>query len=419
MKFRVFTILTFTIITFSSWAQIGMDTTQYDKYRFGGYGEVLYQNMDYGADRYNYPDGAQSENRALITVPRAVFSFEYKFSPSIDFNAEVEFEYGGTGSALELEYEEAGEYEMEVEKAGEVILEQLFIRKTFSRAFQVSAGHFIVPVGRLNMYHLPIQYFATVRSEGEAQIIPTTWHESGLAISGAIKKWSYNAMVISGLDANGFSKSQWVGSGYQRLFEDTKATQMAFAFRVNNTSIRNTKVAISSYIGNSAKNTSKAVKMEGINGTVSIFSGDFEFNNRRIITRGNVLFGNLTDSYQIGAINQTLSKNIQYARTPVAKNALTYSIEAGYDVLTHFRSTNKLIPFARYEYYNSMQQTADEVLADERYHRQVFTAGINYFLMPGLALKADYSMRIIHHGDYNQENTLGLSIVYSTFFISK
>lgn len=396
-----------------------MDSIPYKSYRFGGYGEVLYQNMNYGADRYNYPDGAQPENRALMTIPRAVFSFEYKFSPSIDFVSELEIEYGGTGSALELEYEEAGEYEAEVEKAGEVVLEQMFIRKRFSKAFQLSIGHFIVPVGRLNVYHLPTQYFATIRSEGESEIIPTTWHETGIALAGVINNWSYTTMLINGLDANGFSKSNWVATGYQRLFEDIKATQLAFAARIDNRSIRNTTIAISGYIGNSAKNTSKPQKMAGLNGTVSILSSDFEYNNRRIIVRGNALYGNLSDSYEIGKINQTLSKNIQYLRTPVAKNALTYSLEAGYDILTHFRSTHKLIPFARYEYYNSMQETAPGILADQRYNRQVITAGINCFVLPGLALKADYSMRIIDSGNYNQENTLGLSLVYSTFFLSK
>ncbi|MFV0269219.1 MAG: hypothetical protein ACK5HT_19005, partial [Draconibacterium sp.] len=85
----------------------------YTKFRFGGYGEILYQHMDFGADRYNNPDGSQPDNRALIDLPRLIIAFDYKFRSDIELSVEIEIEHGGTGSALELEYEEMGEYEME------------------------------------------------------------------------------------------------------------------------------------------------------------------------------------------------------------------------------------------------------------------------------------------------------------------
>ena len=401
----------------SLFAQFASEPANDYKLRFGGYGEILYQHLDYGPDRYNNPDGSQPDDRAIIGIPRIVFSFEYRFQNGFELVSELEIEHGGTGSALELEYEEAGEYEMEIEKAGEVALEQAFIRKIFSKHFQVKVGHIIVPVGRLNNYHLPVEYFGTIRPEGESQIIPTTWHETGIAINGDIKEWSYELQLINGLDANGFSRANWVKGGYQKLFEDIKATQMAGAFRLDNKSLPNTIISASGYYGKSTKNTSKPEKMDGLDGAVSIISGDFEFNNKRIISRGNVLYGHLSDSYEIGAVNQTLSKNIQYPRTPVAQNALTYSVELGYDVMTHFRRSGKLIPFLRYEYYNSMEKTSNGVLADARFKRDVYTFGINYFLLPGIAIKADYSTRLIDKGNYNTERILGLSLVYSTYFL--
>lgn len=57
---------------------------------------------------------------------------------------EIEFEYGGTGSAREIEwYEENGEYEVEIEKGGEVALEQFHITKLIHPAFNIRAGHMI------------------------------------------------------------------------------------------------------------------------------------------------------------------------------------------------------------------------------------------------------------------------------------
>ncbi len=391
----------------------------FSKYRFGGYGEILFQNMDYGPDRYNYSNGAQPDNRSLIGLPRAVFSFDYKFRSDLIFSTEVEFEHGGTGSALELEYEEAGEYEMEMEKAGEVVLEQLHFTKVFTPAFQVRIGHMIVPVGQSNARHESIRYLGTSRPESETNIIPLTWHETGIALLGNYRKWSYQLMVVNGLDANGFTSAYWVREGKQGIFEDTKMTDPAFALRIENNNIRNLRLSLSGYSGKSTGNTAKPINMEHLDGRVSILSGDFEFNNKRIIARGNVIYGYLSDSYEISAINKTISKNIQYTRTPVAQNALAYGAEVGYIFPLHREQGSSIIPFARYEYYNPMEQMAKGMHADNRFRRDAFTFGLNYYLMPTLAVKADYSHRRIDSGAYNNENTFALALVYTGWFFQK
>lgn len=402
--------------------QENADTSQvtqgFSKYRFGGYGEILYQHMDYGADRYNYTNGAQPDNRSLIGMPRAVFSFDFKFRNDLIFSTELEFEHGGTGSAMELEYEEAGEYEMEVEKAGEVVLEQLHFTKIFRPWLKVRAGHMIVPVGQTNARHESILYFGTSRPESESSIIPLTWHETGISILGNFRRWSYQLMVVNGLDANGFTSAYWVREGKQGIFEEVKMTDPAGVFRIENTSLPHLRISASGYLGNSAGNTAKPDDMKNLDGRVGIISGDFEYTNRKLIVRGNVISGDLSDSYQISAINKTISKTIQYSRTPVAKNALAYGVEAGYSFNLN-NSGERIVPFARYEYYNSMEKTAGGMHADNRYQRDILTFGMNYYLMHSVALKADYAHRRIGLGDYNNENTFGLALVYTGWFLQK
>ena len=390
----------------------------FKKYRLGGYGEILFQHMDFGADRYNYADGAQPDNRSLIGMPRAVFSFDYKFRNDLIFSTELEFENGGTGSAMELEYEEAGEYEMEVEKAGEVVLEQLHFTKIFRPWLKVRVGHMIVPVGQTNARHESIFYFGTSRPESESSIIPLTWHETGISILGNFRRWSYQLMLVNGLDANGFTSAYWVREGKQGIFEEVKMTDPAGVFRIENTSLRHLRISASGYLGNSTGNTAKPDDMKNLDGRVGIISGDFEYNNRKLIVRGNIISGDLSDSYQISAINKTISKTIQYSRTPVAKNAMAYGVEAGYSFKLN-DSGERIVPFARYEYYNSMAKTAGEMHADNRYQRDILTFGFNYYLIHSVALKADYSHRRIGLGDYNNENTLGLALVYTGWFIQK
>lgn len=393
----------------------------YRQFRIGSYGELLFQHMDYSPNRYNYPDGAPKQNRASIGIPRMNLSFDYRLSPSITISSEIEFEWGGTGSETELEYDEAGEYENEVEKGGEVALEQFHITKSFSNKFNIRAGHIIVPVGLTNPYHIPTEFFGSIRPEGEKTLIPLTWHETGISFFGQIQKWHYEFQVVNGLDANGFSSEYWISTGKQGKFENTKITQPAFVGRIENSSIPNLRWSVSGYWGNSSKNTEKPEKMAGLNGTVSILSTDLQYKTDDLAVRANVLTGHLSDSYQISAINKNLPEASQYKRTPVASNALSYSIEAGYNVLPlfHLPTRDKLFPFLRYEYYNSMEKTANGILADKRFERDVITAGLNYFPVQNLAIKADFSHRILGKGNYNNENTFGIALVYTAWFFQK
>jgi hypothetical protein len=113
MKCSILLVTILLLVTTCSFSQSNSDSASneietkwdgYNKFRFGGYGEVLYQHLDYGPDRYKDPKGAPSDNRSYISLPRAVFGIDYKFRDDIIFGSEIEFEYGGTGSAMELEY---------------------------------------------------------------------------------------------------------------------------------------------------------------------------------------------------------------------------------------------------------------------------------------------------------------------------
>lgn len=90
-------------------------------------------------------NGSKKDHRNSISIPRFVLAFDYKFNSQWVLGAEIEFEAGGTGSAYEIENTENGEYEMEVEKGGEVALEQFHITRLIHPAFNVRAGHLIVP----------------------------------------------------------------------------------------------------------------------------------------------------------------------------------------------------------------------------------------------------------------------------------
>ena len=91
----------------------------------GGYGEAVTHRYFYSNDfnRYSYPEKySKAPSRGEFDVPHVVFYIGYDFGRGWSIGSEIEYEHGGTGSAVEIEEEEFGEYESEVEKGGEVNL---------------------------------------------------------------------------------------------------------------------------------------------------------------------------------------------------------------------------------------------------------------------------------------------------------
>ncbi|MDX8341368.1 hypothetical protein SLH46_19370 [Draconibacterium sp. IB214405] len=386
---------------------------------FGGYGEVVYRHFDYTDDfnRYTYPENfTERVSRGQTDIPHLVFNVTYDFGKGWKVSSEIEFEHGGVGSEMEIEAEEFGEYETEVEKGGEVILEQFWIEKSFSSRFNIRAGHIIVPVGSTNYGHLPTEYFTVMRPEGESTIIPQTWHENGISIHGRLRMWDYDFQLVNGLDVDAFGSSNWVNGGSISPYEYKLATSMAGAFRINNYSVNGLRIGLSGYAGNSAGNSLKADRYDGLKGTVLIGSADAEYRSQNLIARSAVIYGNLSESAEISKINKSLPSAAPSPHTDVAKNAASFMVEAGYNVLSFFpQAEGQLYTFLHYTYYNSMQNTVSTMLADARYKRQLYTLGLNYYPIPQIALKAEYSMRVFDK-PYNQENTLSLGVTFSGMF---
>ncbi|MDR1357218.1 MAG: porin family protein [Tannerellaceae bacterium] len=394
------------------------DWDGYEKYRIGSYGEMLFNRMNYGPNRYKSPDGAPRDSRSYITIPRTVFAGDYKFRDDIILSTEIEFEYGGAGAAMEYEYTEAGEYEgFEVEKAGEVALEQFHITKRFFPWLNVRVGHFIVPVGITNAHHEPVFFFGTSRPEGERALLPSTWHETGISVLGYLRGFKYEVMLVNGLSPNGFSTENWVGSGKQGILEDVVTTHPAVAARVEYSGVKNLRLGLSGYYGNTTKNTTKPA-YAGLKGAVSIFSADAQYNSKDFTMRANIIYGDLTDSKAISEENRRLFRST-FGATTVAKNAMTYAVEAGYNIFSFLSTKTKLYPFVRYEYYNTAQSVEEGVKEFPRFKRDLTIFGFNYFLLPNLTLKADYAIRRIDNGNYNSEHTFSLGVAYTTWFFSK
>jgi len=426
-------VLAYTIMTSSAVLAQDADTAKVNddnyKFRLGGYGEMLAQRKDYGTNRfYGGADGNTKINRSSISIPRFVLAMDYRFNRKWELGAEIEFESGGVGSAMELENTENGEYETETEKGGEVAIEQFHITRRFLRELNFRFGHIIVPVGLTNAHHEPVNFFGTVRPEGETTILPSTWHENGVEIFGSIGKsaykFDYQFQLIEGLNANGFDRNTWVAGGKQGIFEEDNFTCPAIVSRIDYKGIPGMRIGFSHYFCNDAgKNADKYQTYSSCGkATVNIITADIQYKSDFVIFRANIVDGNLASSSDISKKNIKLSSKSPYTRvTPIASKAVSYGAEAGLR-LNAFPQNPKfpdLVPFVRYEYYNPQEQGEADQVMDPRLKTSMLVAGINYHILPGLVAKFDYTTRTIGGGDYNSENEFAIGLAYVGWFFKK
>ena len=406
------------------------DTTiRHSRLTIGGYGEAVYKYNFYSDNmfRYSHADKyADSKGHGRADLPHAVFMLGYDFGKGWTFNAEIEFEHGGTESAVEVEAEETGEFEKEIERGGEVALEQFWLQKSFLNSkINIRAGHIVVPVGGTNHAHLPNEFFGVYRPEGENAIIPCTWHETGIELWGRIKGWRYDVMVIPGLNSNMFNASGWIHDGSASPYEFKVANKLAVAARIDNNSVKGLHIGVIGYIGNSFRNDivtdNKSTKYEGVKGTVAIGGIDFSYKTAGLVLRGSGLYGHLSDAGKISTYNssQVNSSQSPYPHTLVGKAAWSAGVEAGYDIFHHLKSTSKAAGqkfylFVRYEYYDSYVPVQDATPYPWS-ERHCVSGGINYRPIPEITVKAEGGVRLLH-SQYNQEPWMAIGITWAAFF---
>ena len=401
-------------------------TPRKSRLTIGAYGEAV-MTYNFFSDKYlRYTDAATYKDDAghgRFDLPHVVVYIGYDFGKGWSAGTEIEFEHGGTESAVEIEEEEAGEYESEVERGGEVALEQFWVQKSFSRAFNIKMGHIIVPVGATNQYHMPTQFFTNYRPEGENTIMPCTWHETGISLWGRVGDWRYEVLFLPGLDSDRFGRQGWIHDGAGSPYEFKIANAFAGAFRIDNYSVRGLRMSLSGYVGNSFKNTlssTENAKYKGVRGTVMIGAFDFAYDDYNTIIRGNFDYGHLTDSEMITRYNMTMRKDSPSPQQAVASDAIATGIEAGYNffALSHNPKVRqqKFFLFGRYEYFDSMFRTQGGVQDYEWCGRQRIAFGFNYYPIKDIVIKGEYSLGMLAP-QYNNEPSVSLGVAYSGFFI--
>ena len=157
-------------------------------------------------------------------------------------------------------------------------------------------------------------------------------------------------------------------------------------------------------------------------GTLLVGAFDMQYKGHGVIVRANADYGHLSDAATISKLKARRSGgDSPYSSAPVATSAAATGCEAGLDIV-HFiprlRGTQAFYLFGRYEYYNSYIPAAGDTGGFDFTSRHRIAAGINYFPIPQIAVKAEYAHRFLRR-EFNPEPSVSLGIAYMAFFNRK
>jgi len=422
-------------------------TDALSRLHIGSYGEAVLTRNFYSQsfNRYKAPENyANDKSHGRFDLPHICLNLGYDFGKGWTMGSEIEFEHGGNGTAVEIEAEEAGEYEAEVEKGGEVNIEQFWINKEFAGGqLNVKVGEIIVPVGYSNAYHEPNQFFTVYRPEGEATIMPNTWHQVGVSLWGRLKNWRYEAQFLSGLNSESFTAENFVHYGATSPYEFKVANNYAGALRIDNYSVKGLRIGVSGYYGYTFRNTLRTPgsQYDDVTGALGIVALDFTLNRWNWIVRGNVDYAHFADADAISAYNQANWTHHKYQDgnphhySNIGSNAVAYALEAGYNVMALLRCrqaspAEKLFLFGRFEHYNTMASgTYESMYKYTKKYRCAF--GVNYQPVKQVTIKGEYSYRFfekpnnngltsdspLYKQPYNNEPSISLGVTYTGWFL--
>lgn len=332
--------------------------------QIGGYGQI----------DFNLPtrDGTIHKNGKL-DVHRLVTFFGYNFNEKTSFVSEVEFEH-----------------------VSEVYVEQAFLDYKIKNNLSVNAGLMLIPMGIQNLYHEPPTFNGVERTNVDKYIIPTTWREIGIGVSGRSLEHSlnYQAMLVNGFngfDGEGvFSGKKGLRSGRQKGAE-SYITYPDFAGRVSYYGHPGLNLGFSAYIGDSETSAYNDLDLADENAVASADSTmvgiqmigvDARYTEGPLQLRGQYIVANLSNTDQYNA----------FTGADLGSKLTGYYAEAGYNLLDGKSDTEELIAFARYENYNT-HAAVEGIELNDSYNRTDITIGLGFKVAKGAMFKADYQIK--------------------------
>jgi len=336
------------------------------KLNIGGYAEA----------HFNQPFGNDQKELGTADLHRMVMFLGYNFSKNTSFVSEIEFEY-----------------------AKELWVEQAFLQHKLNKYMNLRAGLIIVPMGIINEYHEPVTFNGVERPLIDNRISLSTWREIGAGITGtvlpvSIKYQLYVMNGLSGYDTKGlFTGAAGLREGRQK---GSKAYvhSPSFSGKLEYFGIRSLNIGLSGYIGESQSrlfnklhddSTRLIAKADSSLVGIAMAGIDARFKRGGLELRGQLYLTSLSNTIQYNKFTAVNGKN-----NDLGSSMTGYYVEAGYNVLRHCeKTTQELVPFVRYEWYNTHASVEGDVVQNKAYENTVITTGLTYRVHQNAVIKTD------------------------------
>lgn len=323
----------------------------------GGYAEIQYVE----------PEGSA---RGTLDIPRFVIFLEHSFSADLTFVSEIEIEH------VKIEGGEPG---------GEVALEQAYLQYHLGERADLRAGLVLIPMGIINEFHEPPTFNGVRRPQFDHDVIPTTWREVGVGITGKLPEvegLQYRAYVTSGLNSDEFSPDEGIRGGRYEGRE-VPLNNLAFSARVEyiNDGFR---LGGWGYFGGSS-NANDSLGTGLFDAPVSLVGLDAQYTWEGLQLRGVAGMVNISDAKKINQLRDSSA--------PIGSAISGGYFEVAYNLMRHIdkESSQQLLPFIRLEKFNTQSSMPAGSVANPANDRTFIIAGLGFKPTYNTAFKIDWT----------------------------
>ncbi|WP_299002134.1 porin [uncultured Tenacibaculum sp.] len=330
------------------------------------------QGLTVGGYAEAHLNRATGEN-AKLDVHRLVMLFGYKFNERTQFVTEIEFEH-----------------------VKEVYVEQAFLQYTIADNVNLRAGLMLVPMGIVNEYHEPTTFNGVERPSMDKSIVPSTWRELGLGVSG---KWDAASLRYQAYMFNGFKSEndgKFLGgkdgfrSGRQKGAE-SMMNNINVSGKVDYYGLPGLRLGLSGYFGRT-QSENDVEDLEGADVGIAMVGVDARYAYQRFTARGQFIHASISDAKEYNDFYEYTNGDGEIVRPDLGSALQGWYLEAAYNLLPQDKK-QQLHAFARYEDYNTHASVAEGTVKNLAYDRDEWTFGLTYKVAPGAAFKADYQLK--------------------------
>lgn len=361
-----------------------------DRISFGAYGEAFVRWQD-------SPTGSHTgfDARRLVLLP------SFRVTDHIIFNAEIEFEHGGAASAVDGD--------SKTFEGGNVEIEQLYVDFLLNEHFNWrSLGVDLVPIGYINLFHEPTNFYSTERPELYRELIPSTWMEGSTSIFGKIVDGlNYQFQVSTGLEDNAETQEAGVPVGAINGVSGIREARPSIGeFNQSNNDfgyaarLSYQPSFIPGLAGSTSAYFTRTTPRQPIGnpvvlGDTNIWIVDTELRYRVPKTglelRGDYVHILFDNAKNLGANNDGNPTN------NTGDQMFGFYAEAAYhlDMRSFSKIPGEFVPFYRYSFIDlqtGSYRGSDVNVSTGQGHRQYHTFGGAYFPVPQVVLKLDYAV---------------------------